>query len=151
MSLPKSAPLRPAATAAAPPPEAAWRTASIVGVSGGPVDLVIGLKILQEEGHIRFAEQDSPGTLQACDGFGRISRKIVREFWAAPGGFQPLDVEGFLHRNRQAEQRPSISAATFGIERAGLVSRAFEIAQHDRVQLAIVPLDPFDIEVDQFE
>ncbi len=58
----------------------------------------------------------------------------------------PAKVETFLDRDRNAVQRPGDAAGSAGsVGRVGLLERLFEAPDHDRVDVAIQPLDARDI------
>jgi hypothetical protein len=57
---------------------------------------------------------------------------------------QAGDIEGFLDRDRQAEQRAALAAAERGVSRLRRVTGAVEIAHHDRIDFWIERLDASD-------
>ena len=58
---------------------------------------------------------------------------------------------GFLHRHGNAEQRLASAARQFRVGGAGGIEAAVEIANTDRIDLRIVPLDPADRVLRQFD
>ena len=80
--------------------------------------------------------------------FGRDEILLRRN---APRRRQACDVVGFLDRHGQAEQRLLHAAREFGVGGAGGGKATLEIANTDRIDLGIVPLDPADRVLCQFD
>ena len=117
----------------------------VPGVVGGAVDRVEALPIRQRDRHIGLAEDHRPGVQQPLHRkrIGRGDRVLQRR--EAPMGRQAGDVEAFLHRHRQAVQRPPIlPAGQRRIGRIGPRPGAVEIPHHHGVGRPVQPFDAGD-------
>ena len=120
---------------------AAGRAAEVVGIVGGAVDVVVALPVGERDRHVGLAEDDAARVLHPRDRQRVFRRPEILLRRKAPGGRQPRDVVGFLHRHRQAEQRPCLAARQRRIGGARGIQAAVEIANADRVDFRIVALD----------
>ncbi len=130
---------------------AARRAAEIEGVVGGAVDVVIALPVAEPDRHVGFAEDDAAGILHARDRQRVLRRLEILLRRKSPGRGQACDVVGFLDRHRQAEQGPGLAARQRGVGGPCRLERALEIAHADRIDLAVMPLDPADRVLRQFD
>ena len=130
---------------------AARRAAEIEGVVGGAVDLVIALPVGEPERDVGLAEDDAAGVLDPRDRQRVFRRRKILLRRNAPGRRQSRDIVGFLERHGQAEQRLLHAARQFGVGGAGGRKAALEIANTDRIDLRVVPLDPADRVLGQFD
>jgi hypothetical protein len=117
---------------------------------GDAVDRVEALPVGEPDRHVGLAEDDCACALQALDRERGFFRDVVDVLREAESGRQSRHVEGFLHRHRDAVQRPEILAALkLGVALARLLARRLEAPHHDGVDARIEPLDPLDIEVEE--
>ena len=80
------------------------RAAEIPGIISCPVDVVVALPVAQHQRHIGLAEDDGARVLHAGDDQRVFFRHEALELRDTPGRRQSGDIEGFLHRHRDAEQ-----------------------------------------------
>ena len=124
----------------------------VIRIAGGAVDGVIGLQVLQQQRHVGLAEHHRTSRLQALDGDRGVVGDAVLENRVAPGGLEALDVEGLLHRHRDAMQRaPGPAFLQRTVSGFRTLSRALEVAHDHRVQRTVVFFDAGDVVVEQFE
>ena len=84
---------------------AAGPARQVPGVVGGAVDRVVALEVGQVQRHVALAEDHRACRLEPVD-HQRVRRGgVVLARQVAPGGGLADQVEGFLHRHRQAVQR----------------------------------------------
>ena len=113
-------------------------------IVGPPIDRVVGLNVSQRRRDIGLAQNDRARRLQPPDSGGILMRDMAGVFGNAPAGRQAGDVEAFLDRHRQAEQRRGVACRQPLVRRPGLQPRPVEIADHDGVDRAVARLDPRD-------
>ena len=123
---------------------AAGRAAEIERIVGGAVDLVVALPVAERDGTLVLPRITPPASLtreidSASSGGDEI---LLRR--KTPGRRQSRDVEGFLDRHGNAEQRPGLAARAGRVGGAGGIEAAGEIANADRIDLGVVTLDAAD-------
>src|SRR2546430_1199852 len=69
---------------------------------------------------------------------------------AAPRGRQTRNIEGFLHGDRQAEQRPALATRYRRIGRCRRAAPSLKVAHNDGVELAVARLDTGNSLIDEF-
>ena len=130
---------------------AARRAAEIERVVGSAVNLIVALPVAKPDRHVGLAEDDAARILDAGNRQRVLGRHKILLRWNAPGCWQACDVEGFLHRHREAEQRLLHPARQGVVGGTGGGEAAFEITHADRVDLAVMPLDAADRIPRQFD
>ena len=150
MSLPASIPVRPAASAAAEPPDEPPGE-SATGPRGcwWCRRFVVALPVGQHQRHVGLAEQHHAGVEQPIHGQGVAGGDAVAQRADAPGGGQAGDVEALLDGHRHAEQgRAAVVAMSPGRGRA--FAGAVEVAHDDGVDARIEAFDAGYVVVEQF-
>ncbi len=150
MSLPASNPVRPAHSAAAPPPdEPPGERVRSHGLPVLPYTGVEALPVREHRRHVGLAEHVGAGAEQPFHHHGVRGRDGVALLRQPPGGRQAGDAEALLHRHRHAVQRPGRGGSA--VELLGARAGAVEVAHHHGVDRRVVPPDPFDVVVEQFQ
>ena len=130
---------------------AAGGTAEVERIVGGAVDLVVALPVAEPERHVGLAEDHAAGGLDP--GYRqRVFRRheiLLRRI--APSRGQSRDVVGFLDGYGNAKQRAGFAAGASRVGGAGGFQAAVEIANANRVDLAVVTLDAADRILRQFD
>ena len=88
----------------------ARRSAQIVRVTGGAIDLVIALEVSEMNWHVGFSENHCPGVLQTFTSHRITFGNIVFIRWITEGRRQADNVIRLLHRHRHAVQWPPVLA-----------------------------------------
>ena len=151
-SLPSSRAVRPAAIAAAEPPDdPPGVRAEVPGVVGGAEEVVVGLGVARELGQVRLAEDDRAGGAQAGDGVRVAYGDVVGERRRAGGRADAGGLEAVLDGDRQSVQRAGRLAPcqrAIGRDRVG--EGALGVEGHHRVQRGVVALDPAEVALEEF-
>ena len=153
MSLPASMPVRPAASAAAEPPD---EPPGVRVVSHGfwcAVDRIVALPIRKHGRHVAFAEQSDAGVDHALRRYGGFGGDVVFQPRDAPGGRRARDLETLLDGHRDAMQRAEALALLLqcGIRRFRALARLVAVHPDDGIERRIVFFDPRQEVVEQFE
>src|SRR5262249_25371578 len=99
-----------------------------------------------------LAVYDRTGGEQPLDQDGIVGRDIGAEGGIAPGARQPRDIEGFLHRYRDAMQRPpDFAARERRISSAAALPGLIDLPGDDRVERRVMALGARYVVVEQFE
>src|SRR6516225_5162248 len=116
---------------------AAGRAAEIVGIVGGPINLVVALELAKPDRDVGLADDDGTGLLQPRDDKRIFGRHKILELRKAPGSRESCDIEWLLQRHRDAEQGSMIAARQRGIRRLRRRSRAIEVADDHRIDALV--------------
>ena len=148
MSLPTSRALRPAAIAAALPPlDPPGVRPRSHGLLARPW---IGLADCQSAsmgGTLVLPSRTAPAARVRCDGGGVVLGHEVAPLRHAAGGGQAGHVERLLDRHGKAEEGAILASRAGLVGVAGLLAGPLEVADHHRVEPAVVALDPADVEL----
>ncbi len=139
MSLPASRPVRPAArAAAAPPEEPPGDRPRIPGIVGRAVERIGGLPVGEERGHVGLAEDDGARPPEALDRYRVPLGFVPFLVGEPPGRGQATNVEGLLHGHGHPMQRPQLGAALDrDIRLLGVVIGSLKVHDDDGVEQGI--------------
>ena len=121
----------------------------VPGIFCGAVNIVITLPISDPHRQIGLADHDGAGGFEPLHGERVEVGLPILELRIAIGGRQTGDVELFLDRHRQAEQRAALAARQRRVGGIGRGPRAVEIAHDDGVDLRVERLDAGNRGVEQ--
>ena len=120
-------------------------------VVGGAEHLVVALPIAAPFRQVRLAEHDGARCLQPGDGGSVRWRDAVGQHGGTAGGADALGVDGVLHRDRQAVQRPPpLATGRCGIGRATPGAGAVRVQRADGVHRWVDVVDAGQEQVQQF-
>ena len=124
----------------------------VPGVVGGAVDRVVGLEVGQVQRHVALAEDHRASRLEPVD-HQRVRRGGVRlARQVAPGGGLAGQVEGFLHRHRQAVQRaPELAFGQRAVGGTRTLECGLAVVDHQCIQRRIEAVDAFEIGLEQLD
>jgi hypothetical protein len=129
--------------------DACWRLELPPSPTQSLKDLRIAVKLSDPNSE---TDSEYAGKLQALDGEGIARGDVGLHVRAPPGGGQPFDVEGFLHGHRHAMQRTEpLAPGRCAVCLARPLPRLFFVEQDDGVDLRVVPLDAFEVKVEQVD
>ena len=119
-------------------------------IVGPPIDRIGRLPVAQRRRHIGLAEHDRTRRLQSLHSQRILTRDMLAVKGETPSRRVSAQIEAFLHRHRNAGERLLIAARQCLIGQPRLRSRPLEIADHNRIDLGIERLDPFNRSLQQF-
>ena len=122
----------------------------IVRIAGAAIDRVEALPVGEIDWHVGLAEQDRTCRLELADDPGIARGQLVAIGFMPPTGRQPGNVETLLDRHRYAVERLVVAWTALG-QRPGGITRAVEIAHHDRIDAGVEVLDPGECGFDSFD
>ena len=123
----------------------------IVRIVGDPVDGVVGLPVVEPEGHVGLAEDHRAGSLDAAHDQRILRGPVVARFRIAPGGRSAGEIEALLDRHGHAEQRAALAARQPHIGLRSFDQRNLVGLRAHRIERGVRGFDPLNRVAREFD
>ena len=151
MSVPSSAPVKPAASAAAEPPDEPPGTcADDHGLFVVPNSSLNAWLSPHQRGRLVLPKTIAPGRLQPGDRRRVRGGHVVRQLHRAAGRSDALGRDRVLDRHRQSVQRPDTSPRASASSAAAAAGERVDVERDDRVHAAAIEtVDALEVDLEQ--